>query len=192
MRRKRPHHPLVQILDVGDGVHAAAGPQHERVLGVQRRRHDPRLVLARLEVRVWEAEEDGTELAAVEEVGEELHGVGAEAGDVLVGAGDGGGGVTGAADGLLGFIVVVFVVGRCVGGGVLLLAEGFDFFLHEFGDGDADFESWSDLAVRTVGQHEKMKAKEVYLLASPSETEAGLPNIKVSGILGARAKSRPP
>lgn len=45
-------------------------------------------------MRVGEAEEDLREGGAVEEVGEEFHGVGAEGGDVLVGGGSwcGGGG----------------------------------------------------------------------------------------------------
>lgn len=38
----------------------------------------------RFEVRVGEAEEKPGERAAGEEIGEEFHGVGAEAGDVLV------------------------------------------------------------------------------------------------------------
>lgn len=42
-------------------------------------------MLTLLEVRVWETEEDGAELVVGEEVREEFHGVGAEAGYVLVG-----------------------------------------------------------------------------------------------------------
>ncbi len=41
-------------------------------------------MLPGLEMRVGEAEEEVRELAAVENVGEELHGVGAEDGDVLI------------------------------------------------------------------------------------------------------------
>ena len=41
------------------------------------------------EVRVGEAEEDVSQLAAGEEVGEEFHRVGPEGGDVLVGGGGG-------------------------------------------------------------------------------------------------------
>ena len=44
-------------------------------------------MLAGLEVRVREAEEEMGERGAGEEVGEEFHGVGAEGGDVLVGGG---------------------------------------------------------------------------------------------------------
>lgn len=41
-------------------------------------------MLAGLEVRVRETEEEPCELCADEEVGQEFHGVGAEGGDVLV------------------------------------------------------------------------------------------------------------
>lgn len=44
-------------------------------------------MLALFEVWVREAEEDGGELGAGEDVGEEFHGVGAEGGDVVVGWG---------------------------------------------------------------------------------------------------------
>ncbi|KAF1734085.1 hypothetical protein CRV24_005620 [Beauveria bassiana] len=81
------HHPLVQGLDVGDCVDDAAGPQRVRVLGVERRRDDARLVLAGFKVRVREADEDFAELGFAEKVGQKLHGVGADAGGVLVGLG---------------------------------------------------------------------------------------------------------
>lgn len=45
-------------------------------------------MLAHLEVRVWEADEDLGELMTGEEVGEEFHGVAAKRGDILVVAGD--------------------------------------------------------------------------------------------------------
>jgi hypothetical protein len=70
-------HPLVQILHIGNCVHDSAGAQHVRVLGVERVRHDARLVLALLEVRVGETQEDFGELGLGEEVGQEFHRVGA-------------------------------------------------------------------------------------------------------------------
>jgi hypothetical protein len=79
-------HPLVQILYIGNRVHDSAGAQHVRILGVERVGHDARLVLALLEVRVREAEEDFGELGLGEEVGQEFHRVGAQAGYVLIAA----------------------------------------------------------------------------------------------------------
>ncbi len=78
------HHPLVQRLDVRDRVQRPARPQHERILGRQPGGHDARFVLARLEMRVREAEEDGAQLGLAEKVGQKLHRVGADAGYVLV------------------------------------------------------------------------------------------------------------
>lgn len=74
------------LLNIGNGVQQPSGPQHVRVLRIQRLGDDARFVLARLEVRVWEADEDLGELVFGEEVGEEFHGVCAEGGDVLVAA----------------------------------------------------------------------------------------------------------
>lgn len=76
----------MQLLDVRDRVEPAVGPQHVGVLGVELGGDDAGLVLAGLEVRVWEAEEEVGQLVTVEEVGEVLHGVGAQGGDVVVGA----------------------------------------------------------------------------------------------------------
>ena len=45
-------------------------------------------MLARFEVRVWEADKDFGELVAGEEVGEEFHGVAPDCGDVFVVSGD--------------------------------------------------------------------------------------------------------
>lgn len=74
-------------------------------------------------MRVGKAKEDAGELAAAEEVGEEFHGVGAEAGDVLVEG--------------------------CVG---VLVAEGLDAVLDKGGDLGADFHSWGfDQGVRKSG-----------------------------------------
>lgn len=81
------HHPLMQGLDVGDGVDDAPRAQRKGVLGIQRRRHNSRLVFPRLEVRVGEANEDLGELRLLEEIWEELHAVCAETADVLVQAG---------------------------------------------------------------------------------------------------------
>lgn len=80
-------------------------------------------------MRVREAEEELGEGVAGEEVGEELHSVGAEGGDVAVGGGwgvgywGGGGGVG-------------------VGWGEVLLAEGGDAVGYVVEDLGADFEAW--------------------------------------------------
>jgi hypothetical protein len=79
-------HPLMQILHIRDGVHDPAGAQHVRVLGVERVGHDAGFVLTLLEMRVWEAEEDFGELRFGEEVGQEFHRVGTQAGYILVAA----------------------------------------------------------------------------------------------------------
>lgn len=85
-------------------------------------------------MRVREAEEELGEGVAGEEVGEELHGVGAEGGDVAVGGGWGvgcwGGGRWG---------------GGAGGGGgweEVLLAEGGDAAGYVVEDLGADFEAW--------------------------------------------------
>ena len=148
MRLEALDHPLVQVLDVGDRVHLPAGRERVGVLGVEGRGDDARLVLAGFEVRVREAEEDFLQLVFVEEVGEEFHRVGPDAGYVLVVCswGDGEG--------------VCFVT-WFVGGGFLLLelglalfllllllllelglgSEGAGFFLHVFCHGHADLHS---------------------------------------------------
>ena len=87
----------MQILHICDRVHHASGSQHVCVLGVEGGGDDAGFVFSGFKVRVGEAEEDFGELGFVEEVGEEFHGVGAEDGDVLMGAsgrfggGEGGG-----------------------------------------------------------------------------------------------------
>jgi hypothetical protein len=43
-------------------------------------------VLPLLEMRVWKAEKDRAELLLAEEVGKELHGIGAQTTDVLIGS----------------------------------------------------------------------------------------------------------
>ena len=70
-------------------------------------------MLPNLEMRVGEAKKDLGELMFDEEVGKEFHGVGAEAGDVLVQG----------------------------GGGGMLVAKGLDAVLHELGDLGADFKT---------------------------------------------------
>lgn len=87
-------------------------------------------MLARLEMGVGKTKEDLLQLGLGEEVGQEFHRVGAEAGEVLV----------------------------CVCGGVLG-AEGFDFLLHEFRDGAADFET-QDLSAGEVGGEREEEASE--------------------------------
>lgn len=67
-------------------------------------------------MRIGETEEDLGELGFAEEVGQEFHRVGSDAGDVLVEIRGGGGGVLG--------------------------SEGADAVLDEFGDLGADFEAW--------------------------------------------------
>lgn len=109
-----PHHPLVELSHIGNGIHPAAGAQDKRILGHKTRRHDACLVLARFEVWIREAEEESAELATAEEIGEEFHGVGAYAGDVLIERGMG-----------------------------CLCAEGADAVLDKAGNLVADFEAWS-------------------------------------------------
>ena len=88
-------------------------------------------MLARLEVRVREAEEEVRELPAGEVVGEELHRVGAEGGDVLVGAGAGAG------------------AWRGVGGGGrgVLRAEGRDARVYVVEDLGAEFHAWEGISL---------------------------------------------
>ena len=80
--------PEIIILHIGNQVQQPARSQHISILGVEAPRHNPGLVLARLEMRIGKADKDLAQLAAPEEVGEELHRVGAEGGDVVVAAVD--------------------------------------------------------------------------------------------------------
>ena len=80
-------------------------------------------MLARFEMRVREAEEDAGQLGAPEEVGQELHRVGAQGGDVLV------------------------FRGR-VGLGLGLAAQGADPVLDVRGDLRTDLETWKDWCFR--------------------------------------------
>lgn len=70
-------------MDVGDAVYDSFRSENVGVLGQQRRRDDPLLVLPALEVGIREAEEEFRELALGEKVGEELHGVASDDGRVL-------------------------------------------------------------------------------------------------------------
>ena len=90
-------------------------------------------MLPGLEVRVREAEENLAELGSVEEVGEEFHGVGADAGDVLVESGRSAGG----------------------GGGWVLGAERLGFFPHVLCYGGADFEAEDEGLGHLWGEGEK-------------------------------------
>lgn len=78
------HHPLMQGFDICNSVHDASRAQRKGVFGVECRGYDSSLVFPCLEVRVGETDEDLGQLCLFEEVGEELHAVGAEAADVLV------------------------------------------------------------------------------------------------------------
>lgn len=77
-------HPVVQLFHVRDRVDQSTGSRDERVLGVQLRRHDARLVFPLLEVRVRETEEDLGQLRTLEIVGQEFHRVRPQRRDVLV------------------------------------------------------------------------------------------------------------
>lgn len=108
-------------------------------------------MFAGFEVRVGEAEEDFGEAGAGEEVGEEFHGVGAEGGDVGVGAGDGCGwrDVSCSGRGRLCLIRAGFFCFRCLRLGYgryggygdvagskirLLMSEGTNLVLNKLGD----------------------------------------------------------
>lgn len=72
-----------RTMDIGDAVNDSSRSENVGVLGQQRRRDDPLLVLPALEVRIREAKEEFRELALGEKVGEELHGVASDDGRVL-------------------------------------------------------------------------------------------------------------
>lgn len=77
-------HPVVQILHVRDGVDYSSRLDNIGIFGVQGVRDDPSLVLSGFEVRVGEAKKDFRELVLLEEVGQELHGIGSYARSVLI------------------------------------------------------------------------------------------------------------
>lgn len=78
-------HPVVEILDVSDGVYDATGTEDVGILGEEGRGDDAGLVLPGFEMGVREEEEEGGEGVFFEKVGEELHGVGADDRDIVVG-----------------------------------------------------------------------------------------------------------
>ena len=69
-------HPVEEILHVGGDVSNASRAQDVGVFSEEGRVDDAKAVLGLLKVRIREEEEDFVELAFVEKVGEELHGVG--------------------------------------------------------------------------------------------------------------------
>lgn len=73
----------MQILDIRNRIHDPTRPEDIGVLRVESIRYYPSLMFPLFEVRVRETEEDLGELVFGKEVGEEFHGVGADAGDVL-------------------------------------------------------------------------------------------------------------
>lgn len=77
-------HPCVQVGHVCCRVGHAPFGQHVGILGQDGRVDDPPLVLGLLEVGIGEEKEQFCELALLEEVGEVLHGVGANHGNVAV------------------------------------------------------------------------------------------------------------
>ena len=81
-------HPVVEIADVRNGVHDAAGTEDVCVLGQEGRGDDACLVLASLEMGVREEEEEGGEGVLGEIVWHELHRVCADDRYVLVGTRD--------------------------------------------------------------------------------------------------------
>lgn len=66
-------HPQVQRLHISDRVHDAPGAKSVGIFRVQSGRHNSRLVLSRLEVRIGEANKDFAELPLLEEVGQKFH-----------------------------------------------------------------------------------------------------------------------
>ena len=79
-------HPVMQVLDIGDGVDDATGAEDIGVLGKQGGGDDTGLVLPGFEVGIGEEEEEGGEGVLGKVVGQELHGICADDGDILVGA----------------------------------------------------------------------------------------------------------
>lgn len=79
-----PQNPVVILLHIGNSIQQTARLQHIRVLGIQALRDNTSLVLARLEMRIRETNEDLGELVVAEEIGEEFHRVRPDTRDVLV------------------------------------------------------------------------------------------------------------
>jgi hypothetical protein len=129
-------------------------------------------VLARFKVRIWEAEENLAELVAVEEVGQELHSIRAEDRYILVATCYGSG-----------FRYIWHVWSRLYcgarrGRGLLLRSKREDLVGHELGHGYADFKTCS-LSICVVGDIAGSRKEDI-------------PSSSVSGIVGARANSKPP
>lgn len=99
------HHPLMEVLNVRDGVDDATRLHSKRIFRVQCQGYNACLVLASLEVWIRKTEEDLRQLSSLEEVREEFHGVGTQTGYVLIQAAVG-----------------------------VLIPQGFDPILDEFGD----------------------------------------------------------
>lgn len=119
------HHPAMQILDIRNGVDFAPRFHDKGVLGIQRRAHNARFVLALLEMRIGKAQENLVELLLAEKIGEEFHRVGAYAGDVLIVCFS------------CSFASAFFT--RNSSG--MLCAQGARFVLDEFGHGGANFHA---------------------------------------------------
>ena len=82
-------HPIMKIFNVGDSINYATWSEDIGVFCKQSWRDDASLVLARLEMGIWEEEEESRKRMLCEVVGHELHGVCADYGHVLVRAGKG-------------------------------------------------------------------------------------------------------
>jgi len=71
-------------VDVSDGVHDSARSQGIRIFGQKCGGYDACLVLALFEMGIGEEEEEGGEGVLCKVVGEKLHGICADDGDVLI------------------------------------------------------------------------------------------------------------
>lgn len=85
---KMPQNPMMILFHIGNGIQEPTGPQSVGVLSIERLGDNPGLVLAGLEVRVREANENLGKLVSGEEIREEFHGIAADCGDVFIGARD--------------------------------------------------------------------------------------------------------
>ena len=74
----------MQLFHISDRVNLPSRLKNVSILGIELCRNDAGFVFPGFEVRIWEAEKDGRELGTGEVIGEELHGIGAEGGDVLI------------------------------------------------------------------------------------------------------------
>ena len=117
-------HPIMEILDVSDGIHDASRAQYIGIFSEECGRDNPGLVLACLEMRVGKEKEDGGERVLVKVIREELHGVRADNGDILVRARGAGPGTRARRRG----------------------TEGSDAVLDVLGDLDAYFEAWGGMS----------------------------------------------